>query len=168
MRALGLAALLVVGGGLLCVASAGGAASQPTATCAATTVQYRPAPSGAPAGVGGPWVASTNSAFRGYLFYLGATRWARTKPHGARIFTTKAQERIYPKVLWLALGRSTAAISIRGIRLDHRGSFTSRYPGVGGRQYPSYVEVPTAGCWRVSVSSGSLHGSVTFVATDTA
>lgn len=167
MRAPGLAALLVVGGGLFCVVSAGGAARQPAARCAATTVQYQPAPSGTPKGVSGPWVASTNSAFRGYLFYLGATRWAKTKPHGAQIFTMKAHERIYPKVLWLALGNSTAAISIRGTRLDHPGTFRSTYPGVGGRQYPSYVEVPAAGCWRVSVSSGRLHGSVTFVASDT-
>jgi hypothetical protein len=149
------------------VVSAAAAQTRPAATCAATTVQYRPAPSGTPAGVSGPWVASTNSAFRGYLFYVGATRWARTKPHGARIFTTKAHERIHPKVLWLALGRATAAISIRGTRLDRPGSFTSTDPGVGGRQYPSYVEVPAAGCWRVSVTSGSLHGSVTFVASDT-
>jgi hypothetical protein len=174
MRASDIAALLVVGGGLFCVVSAGGAETQLAATCAATTVQYQPAPSGTPEGVSGPWVASTNSAFRGYLFYVGATRWARTKPHGARIFTTKAQifttkghARIHPKVLWLALGRATAAISIRGTRLDHPGSFTSTYPGVGGRQYPSYVEVPTVGCWRVSVNSGSLHGSVTFLASDT-
>ena len=166
MRALGLAALLVVGS-LFCVVSAGGAESQRAAACAATTVHYRPAPSGAPEGVGGPWVASTNSAFRGYLFYVGATRWAKTKPHGARIFTTKAREGVYPKVLWLALGKSRAAIAIRGARLDHPGSFTSTYPGVGGGQYPSYVEIPTAGCWRVLVSSGNLHGSVTFVASDT-
>ena len=166
-ESLGLAALLVVGGGLFCVVSADGAESQLAATCAATTVQYRPAPSGAPEGVGGPWVASTNSAFRGYLFYVGATRWAKAKPHGARIFTAKAREGVYPKVLWLALGRSKAAIAIRGTRLDHPGSFKSTYPGVGGGQYPSYVEIPTAGCWRVLVSSGSLHGSVTFVASDT-
>ena len=167
MRVLGLAALVVVGGGLFCVVSAGGAESNLAATCAATTVQYQRAPSGAPGGVGGPWVASTNSAFRGYLFYVGATGWARTKPGGARIFTMKADERVYPKVLWLALGRSKAAISLRRTRLDHPGSFESRYPGVGGGQYPSYIEIPTAGCWRVSVSSGSLHGSVTFVASDT-
>lgn len=156
-------AILIFGGGLSLVQT-GDAKTR----CAATTVQYRPAPTETPRGVGGPWVATTNSAFRGYLFYFGATRWMRSKPHGVRIFTTKAHERVYPKVLWLALGRSTAAISIHGTRLDRSGSFTSRYPGVGGGQYPSYVEVPTAGCWRVSVTSGRLKGSVTFLATDAA
>jgi hypothetical protein len=165
MRVLGLAALAVVGS-LFCVVSAG-ADRQRTGTCAATKVEYRPAPSGAPKGVGGPWVASTNSAFRGYLFYVGATRWAKTKPHGARIFTAKARERVYPKVLWLALGKSRTSISIQGTRLDHAGSFKATYPGVGGGQYPSYIEIPTAGCWRVSVSSGRLRGAVTFVASDT-
>ena len=167
MRALRLAALWIVGAGLVCLSSAAGAESQSAATCAATTVQYQPAPVGAPEGVGGPWVASTHSAFRGYLFYIGATRWSKTKPRGARIFTTKARERVGPKVLWLALGRSTAAIAIRGRRLDRPGSFKSTYPGVGAGQYPSYVRIPSAGCWRVSLSSGRLHGSVTFVASDT-
>lgn len=168
MKVLAAVALFLFCGGLVGGASAGGAETESTAACAATPVHYDPAASGAPRGVGGPWIATTNSAFRGYLFYVGATRWARTKPHGAQIFTTKAQERVQPKVLWLALGNARTSISIRGMRLDRPGSFTSKWPGVGGRQYPSYVEVPTAGCWRVSVSSGSQHGSVTFVASDRA
>jgi hypothetical protein len=160
--------VLIVAVGALCWSvSSGGAGTQLASTCAATTVHYQPARSGTATGVSGPWVASTNSAFRGYLFYVGATRWARTKPQRAHIFTTKGHARVYPKVLWLALGASTTAISIRGTRLDHPGAFASTYSGVGGGQYPSYVEVPTAGCWRVSVSSGSLRGSVTFLASDT-
>ena len=155
-------------GGLVCAVSVGGAETQRASGCAGTAVHYQPARSGTPQGVGGPWIASTNSAFRGYLFYFGATSWGKTKPGEARIFTTKAHERVYPKVLWVALGSSRGAVSIRGTRLGHPGSFTSTYPGVGGRQYPSYVEVPTAGCWRVSITSGELHGSVTFLASDTA
>ena len=38
------------------------------------------------------------------------------------------------------------------------------YNGFG--DYPSYVEVPAPGCWRVTVSTGSVSGSVVFSATD--
>jgi hypothetical protein len=132
-------------------------------------MQYHAA-SRTPRGVAGvPWIASTNSAFRGYLFYFGGTRWARTRPREAWIFTTNAHVRIAPKVLWVALGRSTSSLAINGTQLDGLGSFAAHYPAAsGGGQFPSYVTVPAAGCWRVTVRSGSLHGSVTFLATDTA
>lgn len=148
--------------------SATATASRAAAVCHASTMQYRTVRG--PGGVTGvPWIASTNSAFRGYLFYFGGTRWARTRPHSARIFTTKARVRVNPKVLWVALGRSTSSLTITGRRLDGPGSFSSSYDAaIGGRQFPSYVTVPTAGCWRVSLRSGSLHGSVTFLASDTA
>ena len=137
------------------------------AVCAASLVQYR-AGTRTPRGVAGvPWIASTNSAFRGYLFYWGGTRWGRTRPHRVRIFTTKAQVRVNPKVLWAALGQSGRTLSIHGTRLDAPGSFNARYPAaIGGGQFPSYVKVPQTGCWRVAVRSGSLHGWVTFLATD--
>ncbi|MGH2883032.1 MAG: hypothetical protein ACRDPA_10110 [Solirubrobacteraceae bacterium] len=128
-------------------------------------MQYRTV-KGAPAGVGGPWVESTRSAFRGYLFYWGSTPWARTRPHKASIFTTKAHMSINPKVLWVPLGRSSSTLTIHGTRLDGPGSFTAHYPATDGGQVPSFVTVPTSGCWRVALRSGSLHGSVTFLATD--
>jgi hypothetical protein len=118
---------------------------------------------------GVPWVASTNAAFRGYLFYWGGTRWARARLRSARIFTAGARVRVHPKVLWVALRRAGAAVVIRGRRLDGAGAFTASYPAaIGGGQFPSYVTVPAAGCWRVTVRSGTLQGAVTFVATGTA
>jgi hypothetical protein len=154
------------------VALAAGAASSPSGAagpaCRAAAVHYRAVPS--PRGVAGvPWVASTNAAFRGYLFYWGGTRWARSRARDVRIFTAKAHVRVHPKVLWVALRRSSGTLVIRGRRLDGAGSFTARYPAaIGGGQFPSYVTVPSAGCWRVTVRSGSLHGSVTFAASDSA
>jgi len=116
-----------------------------------------------------PWLASTNGAFRAYLFYLGGTRWRRSHPAGARIFTTRARLRVSPKVLWVALGKAGATLAIAGTRLDGRGSFGARYPAaIGGGQFPSYVNVPAAGCWRVDVDSGGLRGSVTFLAAERA
>jgi hypothetical protein len=158
--------LFVVG---LVILAAGAAPSSSGAggpVCRASAVHYRTVP--APRGVGGPWVASTNAAFRGYLFYWGATRWARSRARNVRIFTAKARVGVHPKVLWVALRRSSATLVIRGRRLDGAGSFTARYPATSGGQFPSYVTVPSAGCWRVTVRSGSLQGSVTFAASDSA
>jgi hypothetical protein len=158
-------AVVVVGAGIV-PASVAALDGQATA-CRASAVHYADA-GGTPLGVAGvPWIASTNSAFRGYLFYWGGTPWARTRASKARIFTAKAHVKINPKVLWVALEHSGGALTIRGTRLDDRGSFSARYPAaIGGRQFPSYVSVPTAGCWRVDVRSGAVHGAVTFAATD--
>lgn len=153
---------------LLALAFGGAGQSRVAGTCNSSAVQYRTV-TRAPRGVGGvPWIASTNSAFRGYLFYWGGTRWGWTRPRSARIFTTNAHININPKVLWVALKRSGSMLAIRGVRLDAPGSFTAGYAAaIGGAQFPSYVSIPAAGCWRVTVRSGNLHGSVTFMATDT-
>jgi hypothetical protein len=138
-----------------------------SAACRASTVQYRTGQQTPRGVVGVPWIASSNSAFRGYLFYWGGTPWMRTRPHAVRIFTTKARVKTHPKVLWVALKRSGTRLTIRGRRLDGPGSFGASYPAaIGGGQFPSYVSVPTAGCWRVAVRSGSVYGSVTFLAAD--
>jgi hypothetical protein len=76
---------------------------------------------------------------------------------------------VNPKVLWLARRPTSAAtISIVGRRLDAPGRFAATRPrALGGiAQYPSYVEVPAAGCWRVTISASALRGSVVFAAYD--
>jgi hypothetical protein len=163
----GIVAVVVTVAGTGLIPSSVGALRRIDNACAASAVHYRTIKQ-APRGVPGlPWVASSNSAFRGYLFYWGGTRWARTRPRTLRIFTTNAHLRVNPKVLWVALKRPASALTIRGTRLDAPGAFSARYPAAsGGGQFPSYVTVPAAGCWRVGVRSGSLHGSVTFLATD--
>lgn len=161
-----LVVVVAVAGAGLVPASLGALDRQQT-TCHASAVHYRTVKQ-TPRGVAGvPWVASTNSAFRGYLFYWGGTRWAHTRATAVQIFTTKAHVNVNPKVLWVALRESGTALSIRGTRLNGPGSFVARYPAaIGGGQFPSYVTVPAAGCWRVAVRSGSLHGWVTFEARD--
>jgi len=159
--------LVVVAGAGLLPSSIGALDRRQETACGASAVHYRTVKR-TPRGVAGvPWTASTNSAFRGYLFYWGGTRWARTRANRLQIFTTKARVNVNPKVLWVALQHSGTTLAIRGTRLDGAGSFSARYPAAsGGGQFPSYVSVPAAGCWRVAVRSGSLHGWVTFQATD--
>jgi hypothetical protein len=115
-----------------------------------------------------PWIATTpKGIFHAYLFLYGGTPWPKLHLVGARIFTSVKTRSINPKVLWTAQrpGAGTTLL-ISGKRLDKPGHFSSRYPSAssGRSQFPSYVEVPQAGCWRVTVKSGTLEGAVTFVA----
>lgn len=76
MKRIRIVAVLTTSAAVFPLSTANALRSHADATCHASTVQYRtvnPTPRGV-AGV--PWIASTNSAFRGYLFYWGGTRWA--------------------------------------------------------------------------------------------
>jgi hypothetical protein len=134
------------------------------ASCPVSHVHYRSYP-GVGAGLAGvPWVATSNGAFYGHLFYLGGTPWGRSSPVGAHIFTTVVRRKVHPKVLWIARRRPATSVLLRGRRIDGRGSFSSTWPG--SMQTPSYVEIPSAGCWRVTITEGRSSGSVVFVAVD--
>lgn len=131
------------------------------AICPVSHMHYTPDP----AASGGlreiPWIETSNGVFRAHLFYYGSTPWAKSKPLGARIFTTLVKRPVNPKVLWIPRHPSGArTMLIRGRRLDASGSFTRREHVVSGGAFPSYVLVPQAGCWRVTVISGKLSGSV--------
>jgi len=137
------------------------------APCHATQVHYRAYP-GIGAGLAPvPWIATSNGAFYGHLFYFEGTPWRLSKPRRARIFTTVVRRRVAPKVLWISRrGARTGRLVIHGRRLDALGAFTWRESYRSGYQFPSYVEIPAAGCWRVTVSSGGSSGSVVFDASD--
>jgi hypothetical protein len=115
-----------------------------------------------------PWIATApRGTFVGHLFYYGSVPWGRQRLDGARIFTTVQSRPFNPKILWTWLparkgyGRT---LTIQGERLDAPGSFSAAYQG--WRDYPSFVEVPEAGCWRITVRTGNLSGRVVFSATD--
>lgn len=115
-----------------------------------------------------PWIATSNGAFAGHLFYWSVTSWGRRRMLGARIFTTQRPRKAgHPKVLWLARhGAHYGSLDIRGRRLDAPGSFHTRFANRGTYDFPSYVEIPTPGCWRVTVGAGGATGSVVFAALD--
>jgi hypothetical protein len=57
-------------------------------------------------------------------------------------------------------------LTIRGDRLDARGTFVQRYPRIVGGQYPSEVVVPEPGCWRLTLSTGGISRRFAFIAID--
>ncbi len=135
--------------------------------CPMSHVHYTPYP-GIEQGLAEvPWVSSAPSGvFKAHLFFYGASLpWAREHLLGARIFTTRKPRAINPKVLWITRTKGYGkTLTIRGQRLDGPGSFSGTYNGFG--DYPSYVNVPKPGCWRVTVTTGPVTGHVVFSATD--
>jgi hypothetical protein len=113
-----------------------------------------------------PWIVSAPAGrFTGHLFFYASVPWARRHLLGARIFTTRRPRNINPKVLWITRSRGyKQTLTMRGERLDASGSFSDTYRGFG--DYPSYVNVPSPGCWRVTITTGRVTGSVVFSATD--
>jgi hypothetical protein len=113
-----------------------------------------------------PWISSApGGSFKAHLFFYGGVPWAKDHLLGARIFTTTRPRNINPKVLWITRSRGYGlTLRIQGRRLDAPGSFSDKYKGFG--DYPSYVNVPVPGCWRVTVTSGRVSGRVVFSATD--
>jgi hypothetical protein len=115
-----------------------------------------------------PWIASApGGRFKAHLFFYDPTKvpWAKKHLLGARIFTTRKTRSINPKVLWITRTKGyPQALTIHGQRLHAPGRFSGTYTGFG--DYPSYVNVPTPGCWRVTITTGHVTGRVVFSATD--
>ena len=113
-----------------------------------------------------PWIVSAPpEASRRICSSTDSLPWGREHLLGARIFTTRKAHSVNPKVLWITRARGyRQTLTMRGQRLDAPGSFTDTYQGFG--DYPSYVNVPAPGCWRVTVTTGHATGSVVFSATD--
>jgi hypothetical protein len=72
------------------------------------------------------------------------------------------------KFLWWS-PRPGGALTIAGWRLDGVGTFRQSFTGavgvtppVEGIVFPSIVEIPTAGCWAVRVSTGGRTGLAVF------
>jgi hypothetical protein len=115
-----------------------------------------------------PWISSVpDGRFKAHLFFYDPTKFSWAKEHllGARIFTTRKARSINPKVLWITRTKGyRQTLTIHGQRLDAPGTFSGTYTGFG--DYPSYVNVPTPGCWRVTITTGHVTGRVVFSATD--
>jgi hypothetical protein len=129
-----------------------GAGKEPTAPCAATTVQY------SATRVGTPWVAA-GRAFAGHVFYYSEILGdGRVNQSDGLV----AYAGVPGKVLWVPRNRrrAGATLVITARRLDGDGALTRRVRAVAGRQFPSQLTLPAAGCWRVTLRSGRLGSSV--------
>jgi hypothetical protein len=109
-----------------------------------------------------PWIHA--GPVVGYLFYYGAPGPWKTQTN--RVLVTPGggiTGQYATKILWHVRGGSLRT-TITGQRLDAVGHFKEAFPSVGGGYYPSIIDVPSQGCWRITVSSGRRLGRFAFVA----
>lgn len=128
-------------------------------SCGATRVHYE---RNALAGYGLrdlPWVSAGGgrNVIVGYLFYYADVR---TDPRFNRspqlvMPTNGRTPRGSTKILWVSQGDWGRTLLISGRRLDGSGSFDHREPGTGPG-FPSIIEIPSPGCWRLTLAGAKL------------
>lgn len=74
------------------------------------------------------------------------------------------------KILWELLdGKQALMLNLRGKRLDGSGSFAQSFSPAGPTptgptQFPSIIDVPKPGCWRLTLTAGKAVTRVTVLA----
>jgi hypothetical protein len=110
---------------------------------------------------GNYWVQAqpTSSGIVGHLFYAHS---ATTKSGTYRFLHTDGG---YPdgsttKILWMVNSpQASGPLHIDGTNLSHPGK-TFHQTVAGEAEIPSIVVVPSAGCWRLHISSGNATGTL--------
>ncbi|MGA9761999.1 MAG: hypothetical protein WBQ14_06215 [Gaiellaceae bacterium] len=160
-------------GGARVTASATGEVKAPSAaSCDATLVHYR-LYKGVQKGLEVyPWIsASPRAGLVGHLFYYPAQKtWERKRLSKVRIYAggQSPDGSFSMKILWVIRNRrvSEAGMTVKGRRLDGKGSFSDILAGKG--QFPSIIDIPTPGCWHLTLkgigAAAGTTGNVTMIA----
>jgi hypothetical protein len=137
--------------------------------CPTTLVHYTPRPGTEPSLRALPWIATTPNSTQivGHLFYYGVhgVIWRGHHARGLRIYpggTVPASGGAQTKILWIDYSRrSRGPMTIDGQRLDAPGEFHQTFAVLGA----SVIDVPSKGCWRVTVHTRTTRGQITMLAT---
>ena len=124
------------------------------ADCPATPLYYGAVRGTPPALSSGPW-AYASPGISGFVFGARHGATVLELPTGGAWADGQAA-----KVLWWPRkGGAARSITIRGRSFDGGGTFlqASRASSSG---YPSIVEIPSEGCWRLDIVTGRLRGTV--------
>jgi hypothetical protein len=135
--------------------------------CDSTLVHYTRY-EGAAAGLAQlPWIAASpaSAGLVGHLFYYDPLNsWKQKHLPGLRLYSggEGPNGRISMKILWESRRGSARDLSVRGRRLDGSGSFSQQLPPASSnqRQFPSIIDVPAPGCWRLTLTTGTVKASV--------
>ncbi len=114
-----------------------------------------------------PWVKANKlvSGITAHLFYYDIHNQWRTSGLGPmHIYTDGGgQSGQSTKILWITPNRGSGRnLTVTGTRTDAPGSFKQIFPGAG--YYPSIVNVPDAGCWKLALKTGRLTGTILLIA----
>lgn len=143
----------------------------PRAACDLPPVHHTPYRGGDRSLDGIPWIEGKprRTGLVGLLWYWREA-WGRSRE--ARVFTGGvAPEGYNAKVLWAFLApsakdRGATELVIRGRRLDGRGHFRGKFAAIGyegqrgAPSYASIIDIPTPGCWRLTLTTGKLRATV--------
>jgi hypothetical protein len=134
-----------------------------------TTVRYTAQPDAEASFRSLPWFAAEPASSRiiGHLFYysLPGAVWRVQRATGLRIYpggTVPGSGGARTKILWIDYsGHSRGAMDVDGARLDAPGRFHQSFAALG----PSIIDVPSPGCWHVTLRTATTTGKVTLLAT---
>lgn len=131
-----------------------------TARCAATPIRTTPFPE---RGLGPlPWIEASpvSSGITGHLFYAYGLHGKAAELHTHGMMSGGRST----KILWVIKhAGSGRMLNITGRNLSRGGTMHQRFPVAisPANNYPSILDVPTPGCWRFQLSSGTVQGTVT-------
>jgi hypothetical protein len=144
--------------------------------CGTSVVHFNHYP-GSGSGLGQtPWVKASPSAqgLVGLLWYW-TDEWRAKHITAAEMYAGgHSPTGINMKILWAFLAAKARSatdaqmLTVKGTRLDGPGKSWQRFHPIsytGQYRAPSFasgIVLPTAGCWRLELTAGSLHGTVTF------
>jgi hypothetical protein len=140
-------------------------------TCAATPVHWKARKNtGTRAGLTMPWIAASPRKARviGYLVYYAPGSPVVLVHHPRVVIYTGGEtpDGGATSIIWVTERNTGRYIYFRGQRLDGPGTFRQRSSFGSAGQYRSFLRIPSAGCWRVTLHSLNLRAQVTFRVVD--
>lgn len=124
--------------------------ASPSVACSSTTVHYNATP------LGLPHIRST-AVTGNLLFYTGPMLMdGRVNRSDGIVAYAGDPGAKPPRILWTFRRRAGRVLRVVARRLDGPGILASRWRRVGEGEFLTTIKLPTAGCWRLELSSGSL------------
>src|SRR5688572_6128239 len=138
--------------------------------CAGADFHYGQAPKPR-LGIRLPWIAAGRQGPKviGLLFYYGEP--LRQQAAGRLAIYTRGEspDGGHTKVLWIVRPLTSPWLTITGHQVGGPGTFEQRVRSASsssGTVFPSIVDVPSAGCWMLSVRNGRVAGRFAVTAID--
>jgi len=159
-KTLGALALVLVAAGIGAASALSHTATLSQA-CNGTAVRYGATP------IGLPHVDVRGAT--GHLFYYAGPTLMDRRVNGSDglvIYSRGTSGTPAMKILWTLSKRAGAILRITGRRLDGDGSFVERWRRAGRNEFPSIVNVPSTGCWRLTLRSGEVDARVVLLAVE--
>jgi hypothetical protein len=115
-----------------------------------------------------PWIAGRPRS----AGLVGLVWFASPGSGGMRVWAGgQAPDGSATKMLWVFLGRDAVGkagieLRVQGRRMDGRGTFADSFAGVGyegsdgAPSYASIMHIPRPGCWRLTLTTGSLRAFI--------